>query len=335
MSDQLWQVRIRQELAQNLPTSDDQLSRHLRALVLDPRGKLLRPRLFLLGYQAGGGIVADDPAPWRVAAALEMVHCASLIHDDIIDAARQRRGMPSLHTITTVRQAILAGDYLFSTALFLAGDRLAGSRTRDAGAALRALCLGEMSQDSHMQDPAAPSRRQYRRQATGKTALLFALSLRGGARMALDEAGRSDDRLEEGLGRWAHAMGMAFQIADDLLDYRLEDTDKGSFKDLPQGVLNYPLLVALESAEHGGTLRKLVNRHGGTSRPVGRRDRERLWRLVELAGGFTAARDAIDAYGKRAALALGGARVAPDVQGSLREITRAWVPASRPAVQPG
>ncbi len=177
------------------------------------------------------------------AAALEILHLATLVHDDIIDDAPLRRGMPSIQSRFGKKAAVLSGDYLFSLALTL----LAGIaenypvKYSEFSRAISQLCLGELSQYQHNHDPELTVF-SYLRIISGKTAVLFALAMYAGAILNEDS-----ERNARRMGRFGHSIGMHFQLADDCLDFEAstETMRKQTSKDLAEGVITLPLILAL------------------------------------------------------------------------------------------
>ncbi|MDD2533937.1 MAG: polyprenyl synthetase family protein [Eubacteriales bacterium] len=189
------------------------------------------------------------------AAALEILHLATLVHDDIIDDAPLRRGQPSVQSRFGKKTAVLSGDYLFSLALTL----LAGIAEQypvkysEFSRAIAQICLGELSQHQHNHDPNITVF-SYLRIIAGKTAILFSLAMYAGAILN----GDTEDKARR-LGRFGHYLGMHFQLADDCLDYEAstETMKKQTSKDLAEGVVTLPLILALAQ---NPTLRSIVSR---------------------------------------------------------------------------
>lgn len=206
-------------------------------------GKMLRPALVLLCSQLGEESDRDQAV--NVASVLEMIHLASLAHDDIIDSAKTRRGVPTLFAQRGAKQAVLAGDYLLAKALALVSEEDRGEtmNARVVSNALARLCESELEQDA-AQGNFFISKPTYFRRIGGKTASLFALSCYAGA-----SVGRLPDLERMVCHRIGYAMGMAFQIQDDILDYvgKKEQLGKQTGKDLKEGIPTLPLLLALES----------------------------------------------------------------------------------------
>lgn len=186
-------------------------SRH----ILEAGGKRIRPRLLLLAYAANGGQNFDETVP--VAAAVELVHTASVVHDDINDHGVVRRGRPSVNAIWGRTFALLTGDYLFTKVYELMAPY------RDLNVVLAeatvALVEGETLQASAVKENNF-SRQVYYDIIARKTAALFRSAGRLGARLA-----NAPDEVVEALGQYGFNIGLAFQIIDDVLDI-IADSEK-------------------------------------------------------------------------------------------------------------
>jgi octaprenyl-diphosphate synthase len=172
-------------------------------------GKRLRPALLLLSAQACGHLRPEHAA---LAAAIEMIHTATLIHDDVLDEATMRRHLDTVNVRWNNETSVLLGDYLFTRSLCLASSLGDVFACRAIGEASRAMCEGELRQVESRghYDLTEP---QYLEIVTGKTAALTACCCRLGAHYA-----GAADPLVEALARYGLELGIAFQIADDLLD---------------------------------------------------------------------------------------------------------------------
>ncbi len=198
------------------------------AATLAAGGKRLRPLLVLLCAGAGGGEAAV-----RAATAIELVHMATLVHDDVLDAAPLRRGQPTIAAVSGRGRAVSAGDLLFSRAFaFLAenGDGRPVSLLAEASAAL---ARGELAQRQDAFDLGI-SERRYLERCRLKTAKLFECACLIG----------SDN---EALGAFGAEVGLAFQLLDDVLDVSgpAERTGKARGTDLLDGTVTLPLIVAV------------------------------------------------------------------------------------------
>lgn len=222
--------------------------------LLGTPGKLLRPSLVLLTAQTvleverGGGNGVDDAssalgeALYDFAAAVELVHAASLIHDDVIDEAKMRRSQPSVNALFDNHTAILAGDYLFASAFRLLAPYATSGAVTLMTDAIAQMCLGEVMQKESLFDPTV-SEEAYFERVQAKTASLLAAACEGGARLA----GASDD-LCRAFHTFGNSLGLAFQIADDILDLERssEELGKPACADLRQGVITLPVIRLLQ-----------------------------------------------------------------------------------------
>jgi octaprenyl-diphosphate synthase len=183
----------------------NEASRH----ILQSGGKRMRPQVALLAYLAAGGNDLLEAAP--MAAAIEMVHTATLVHDDINDHSLVRRGRPSVHARWGRTFALLTGDYLFTKVYQL----MAPYGTPYNG--IMANACSELVEGETLQAAAAKSgnidRETYKRIVSLKTASLFEAAARMGSMM-----GGADERVVEALAEYAYNLGIAFQVVDDILD---------------------------------------------------------------------------------------------------------------------
>ncbi len=196
--------------------------------ILTSGGKRIRPQMALLAYLAAGGEDIDTVVP--IAAAVEMVHTATLVHDDINDHSLTRRGKPTVHTVWGRTFALLTGDYLFTKVYELMAPYGPEFNVIMAGACSR-LVEGET-----LQATAAKSgtidRETYKDIISLKTASLFEAAARMGAQLAAD-----DQKLIDDLANYAYYLGLTFQIVDDILDIvgDPEEMGKPVGSDLLQG----------------------------------------------------------------------------------------------------
>jgi heptaprenyl diphosphate synthase len=225
-------------------------------------GKMLRPALLIIG--AGFGTKASEAGIRALAAAVELLHVSTLIHDDVIDEAELRRGVPTLHTRLGTKEAILAGDWLFSRCFLLAAESTDASNAQTLARVIAAICSSEIRQDLGKWSYST-SLRSYHRIIAGKTAALFGLSLVAGAIEA-----KAPRRQIETLRRAGYDLGMAFQIIDDILDF--ESTEgvmrKPVGRDIAEGLCTLPLIHALRADEKGMKALLAGLRPGGPDSPV-------------------------------------------------------------------
>ena len=203
-------------------------------------GKMLRPATLLL---VGKLFDADRAAAVRLALAVELVHAASLIHDDVIDASDTRRGKPTAFRRIGPADAVLLGDVIFTSAFGEVVSLRRHEFTRELARAARDVCAGEVRQNRSRGDFRMTLPR-YSRIVTLKTASLYRAcaalgALAGGCTAAELAAAR----------RFGHFLGLAFQAADDLLDVtgKPEETGKPAGTDLAQGKVTLPLILHLKA----------------------------------------------------------------------------------------
>lgn len=190
------------------------------------------------------------------AAALELLHLATLVHDDIIDEAPTRRGLPSVQNKFGKKTAVIGGDYLFCLCLNLVTEISVDypAKYADFSRAMTRICLGEINQYKHNGDTEL-SAFSYLKIIAGKTAALFALAMFAGGMLGGDS--EPDARL---LGRFGFYIGMLFQLADDCLDYEstTETFKKKTNHDLGEGVITLPLILHL--ADHPALKTQIRNK---------------------------------------------------------------------------
>ena len=265
-----------------------QLIRH----VLQTKGKRMRPTLAFLSARFGRYPVERLTL---LGSAVELLHTASLIHDDLVDDSDTRRGIVTLHRIASAKASVLVGDYLFakSAAFATATESLAVmalfART------LMAICDGELREMSNSSN-GDRTLDQYLRRTEGKTASLFVAATEGGA--ILSEIGAAG---ELALREYGRSLGMAFQIADDILDFVGTEQELGKpvGGDLRQGTLTLPALWALEKLPNGDLLRRVVEGDDPSEAEI-----QAAVELVAASPGIAFAQGEAEAFARRAKDAL-------------------------------
>ncbi len=214
---------------------------HLVDHCADFQGKRLRPALVLLSGRACGRVT---PAHSVIAAVVEMIHTATLVHDDILDEAMVRRHAATVNAEWGNETAVLLGDFLFTHAFHLAASLDSTRACRWIGHATNKVCEGEMQQVHHRGNLDLDEA-SYFAIVEGKTAELTAVSCRLGA----SYAGAGDARVEA-MDRYGRELGIAFQIADDVLDLWGDErvTGKSLGTDLEKQKLTLPLIYLLQLA---------------------------------------------------------------------------------------
>lgn len=212
------------------------------------KGKQLRPMFVLLSARLGGEI---NEKTYRAASLVELLHTATLVHDDVVDEAYERRGFFSINALWKNKVAVLVGDYLLSKGLLLSLENNDFEVLKILSEAVKLMSEGELLQmeksrnlnlDEHV----------YYEIILGKTASLLSSSCGAGASTTFTHP---DDVLKMKL--FGEKVGMAFQIKDDLFDYGDADVGKPTGNDIKEKKLTLPLIYALQHAETG-TRKKMI-----------------------------------------------------------------------------
>lgn len=230
---------VQELMVRTLRRSDPVLQDVMTLLTLNG-GKNVRARLLLAAAADASGQVPEEAV--IAAAALELLHLATLVHDDIIDEAPTRRGQPSVQSRFGRKTAVLSGDYLFCVCFTMIAAISARypDKFRDFADAMTRICVGELRQNRHNGDTEL-SFFAYLRTIGGKTAALFSLAMYAGGIL-----GGSPEPEARQLGHIGLEIGLLFQLADDCLDYEAAaETIRKSVKhDLREGVITLPLILA-------------------------------------------------------------------------------------------
>ena len=255
--------------------------------VVSRRGKMIRPMLFVIASKFGKEQEGEKIS--SLAAAVELLHLATLIHDDVIDDSPCRRGVAALHTKIGRKNAVLAGDYLFTQCFTLAARYASTENARILAKAVSRICSSEISQAEKAFE-FHTSIRQYLRRITGKTAALFSLSCFIGA-----AEGGSSREVAGILSRVGYNLGIAFQITDDILDYRgkREEIGKPVGTDIKEGIVTLPLIYALQNDR--GMRKKMLRQPPFSSRRL-----HHIITRVAACGGVTRAEQEAERYTRRA-----------------------------------
>lgn len=207
--------------------------------IMKSDGKRIRPILLLLAAKACGEI---NNTTYNAAITVELLHTASLIHDDVVDESKIRRGMASLNAIYDNKMAVLAGDYFLSTSLIksvLTGNMEIISNISDLG---RDLAEGELNQLSLVKELIIDED-EYFQVIKKKTASLMSVCMRVGA-MSVGASGEDVDKFTK-LGE---ILGLCFQLRDDIFDYFTDAIGKPTGNDIREGKITLPLLYAIRTA---------------------------------------------------------------------------------------
>ena len=251
-------------------------------------GKRLRPLMLLLSAKNGE---YDKEEICSVAAALEIVHMATLVHDDIIDDSVLRRGSETVQSKWGKDIAVFTGDYLLCTFFLLIPPRY---RIRDLQKWMRVIktvCEGEIRQYHDRYKPDITVR-GYLKRIAAKTAVLFSLNCYVGASCA-----KCGQQIVHALSKFGMNMGMAFQITDDILDFTGKSSEMGkpASNDFTQGVYTLPIIYALRHSEYGEKLRNMLSKRQYT-----KDEEDQITHMVFQAGGIGYAKKLARQYVERA-----------------------------------
>jgi len=202
-------------------------------------GKRVRPAVTLL---TGKMLGADPDRLVILAAAIEMLHTATLVHDDLIDGSMLRRGIPTVNAQWSPAATVLAGDYIFARAAEMAARTNSVALMQSFAETLATIVNGEITQMFSSRGVA--SREDYYRRIYAKTASLFMLATKAAAMIS-----QCDEQVVETIRKFGYEIGMAYQIVDDILDFTgdQEEVGKPVASDLLSGLVTLPAIYYMES----------------------------------------------------------------------------------------
>ena len=294
-------ARVEECISAELRGADDLMTEAVLHL-FEAGGKRFRPLFTVLSAHVG-----PDPDSWEVTVAgavIELVHLATLYHDDVMDEAQMRRGAPSANARWGNNIAILAGDYLFATASRLV-SRLGPDAVRIVAETFAQLVTGQMRETKGTPD-GDDAVSHYLKVVSEKTACLIAAAGRFGGTYS----GATADQTER-LGRIGGIVGTVFQISDDIIDIESDPDESGKLPgtDLREGVHTLPVLYALrETGPDADRLRELLK--GPVTDDA---DVAEALALLRASGGIAAAKETVQQYAAQARAELAGL---PDVLGT-------------------
>ena len=256
-------------------------------------GKMLRPTLVFLAARFGPG--ARDRVILDLAESLELVHTASLVHDDIVDRAEVRRNVPTVNAVWDDDIALIVGDYLFAKAYALAAVLPKPEVIAMVAQTVFALCDGELTEVAS--DTAMPTEAEYLERIELKTASLYAACCQGAALLA-----DADPEQVAALGAYGTNIGLAFQITDDVLDLVGEEDDLGKEvgRDLAEGMPTLPMIYAVAAQDGEGA--RLAERI--VARDKDGDEMRDLIALIRASGGVQRARERARGFHASAVAAL-------------------------------
>lgn len=246
--DKIWNnyPELKQELTnvldlmkKNVKCKDKKIESSIIELI-ESGGKLLRPAFVLMGAKFGDN---DTKKSIPTAAVIEMLHMATLVHDDVIDDSKLRRGQETIQSKYGKDYAVYIGDYLFCVCFKILATNSSLQAIKVDSRAMSKICMGEVNQ-LNSRFSMKLSVKDYLSRISGKTAELFSISLYLGAAEC-----NANPKISKELSNIGHNLGMAFQIIDDILDYEGSDNSikKSAANDLKQGIYTIPLIYAFKN----------------------------------------------------------------------------------------
>ncbi|NLI59897.1 MAG: polyprenyl synthetase family protein [Clostridiales bacterium] len=280
-------MEVEETISKALKTRQTILSKGIEEL-LKAGGKRLRPALVLLSGQFGQ---YDRKKLVSIAAGIEILHMATLVHDDIIDDAHIRRGAPTVQAKWGKDIAVFTGDFLLTRCFSLITQNVSLENMHKLSNAMKAICEGEVDQHQSQYDLSI-SINDYLKRIARKTALLFALSCRVGA-----EEAKCSPRDIWNLWKLGKNLGMAFQIVDDLLDFSgdVQVVGKPLLADFANGVFTLPIIYMVGNPKYRNKLKEIVDEGQFT-----RDELESVQRWVHEEGALDKSKELADRFIKKA-----------------------------------
>lgn len=281
------------DIINNHITLKDKKARKTVIDLLYAGGKLLRPAFLILMAKTGKNYNREQIL--HVAASVEVLHMASLIHDDIVDEATTRRGMPTVYSQFGTKYALYTGDYLFTVCFKILSKHASALSTIEFNTStVERILVGELEQMNSRYN-LEMSVKSYLKQISKKTAALFSLSAQMGAEL-------SDHTILGKLNakKIGSDIGMAFQILDDILDYTQNSFKLGKpvLEDMKQGVYSLPLIHAMN--HNPESFKIILNKREN----INESDASKILFLIEKYNGCVYARNIAAKYTKKAILRI-------------------------------
>lgn len=268
------ETELIEQLKSRVPVAFD-----IGAHIMNSGGKRIRPQLCVISARMGGYEGTDSI---KLSGAIECIHTATLLHDDVVDMADTRRGRPSANTVWSNEMCVLGGDFILARA-FSALTSIGNLRILEiVSRATERLSEGELFQMMNIGNLEL-SEKSYFQVIADKTAILMEAACRGGAIL-----GGLDSIKEEALATFGLNLGMAFQVTDDVIDYRSDRQTMGKNpgKDIEEGKLTLPLILGLKKASED---EQLVIRGMVDNKKISGADLDWLRVFLERTGGISGA----------------------------------------------
>lgn len=283
--------KVKEKMKSQTASGDAYLNGSLDYL-MTTGGKMLRPLLLMIGSKLGKKSHKLEDELLKLATAVETIHLATLIHDDIIDQSQMRRGKESIQAKYGQSYAVYMGDYLLSQCfLMLTHLDLEKDQAISLAKVVTRICVGDMKQNQ-MRYKLDVSPYQYIKMVSGKTAALISIALSSGAHYA-----KAKEEHVKLLGRIGYEVGMAFQLIDDILDYEgdMVTVGKEVQVDIGRGYYSMPIIYALQSEEdHVESLKNLLGED------LSEETLEEVFNIVVESGGLRKTKDLALRYNDRA-----------------------------------
>ncbi len=303
-------ARIEKQLGRHL-NARDRFVRYFINHITAARGKRLRAQLTVLAARVCGKV---DSRVEHLAAAMEIFHHATLIHDDIIDQAERRRGRPSLNHRFSNEVSVMVGDLMFTQVMNILIRDMPERVQKIAANTASRVCIGEI-QELRLRTAWQLTVNEYLAVIANKTASLFAGCCEGGAVLT-----GAPDRRTAKLKQYGRALGMAYQIRDDLLDLTGQTSRLGKTvgTDLKTGRITLPVILGLKRCR--GEKRKQLLR----KLRAGKYPQKSIFRTLKACGALEATRAMSEAYAEQARKALLSLPDSPDRQALISLARFAW-----------
>ncbi len=280
----IFEIRFRDAVRSNVPLLDK-----ITWYIVQRKGKQVRPMLVLLSAKLFGPI---SEASYTAASLVELIHTATLVHDDVVDDANERRGFFSINALWKNKVAVLVGDFLLSQALLMSVKNKQYRMLEVINTAVREMAEGELLQmeKARRLDIEEAIYFEIIRQ---KTASLIAAACCAGSVSTAD----GDEAIEQKMWLFGEKTGMAFQIRDDLFDFGDDDVGKPLGIDIKEKKMTLPLIYALSHAERSDRRRiiNIVKNHSDRREKV-----DEVIQFVRQSGGLDYAREAMYRYRQEA-----------------------------------
>lgn len=278
-------VKVKDIMLENVKCSEKNIESALISLI-DSGGKMLRPAFLILASKFGE---SNSDKIYNLGAVVEMLHMATLIHDDIIDDASLRRGDETIQSRYGKNYAVFMGDFLFSKCFMLVSDGTSVENLKKVSKVIAKICIGEIEQFSHKFSKNV-SINKYLKRIAAKTAALFSLSFYIGA----SESGCSE-KFCKNISRAGYNLGMAFQIIDDILDFSSEELIIGKpvGNDLKEGIYTLPLIYALR--KDNNDLSEILKKESYSDADI-----KNIIEMVDASGAIEMSRDLARKYTEKA-----------------------------------